>query len=119
MGSNSGWTHFTRLLRAARQYLKKKKIEIWLSVDVYSRIIQAGEVKGRPDEPAIALKTKLGWLLSGSTCQHRVKQAGILIAIPSNTKLKEFVLRQRLPKAQVRGLCMVGGLRLRRFLTYK
>ena len=90
---------------------KEKKIEILLGVDVYARIIQADLVKGTPDEP-IALKTEPGWLISGSSCQQRVKKAGILTAIPGNTKLNEFIVQRF---AQVRGLCKVGSLRLRRF----
>ena len=82
---------------------------------VYSRILQAGLVKGRPREP-IALKTELGWLISGSACQKKVKKAGIPTTIPGNTKLEEF-LGQTL--AQVRGLCKVDGLKLKTFLAYK
>ena len=52
-----------------------------------SRIFQADVVKGRPSEP-IALKTELGWLVSGRTWQEKVEKAGNYTAIPGNTKLK-------------------------------
>lgn len=61
----SKWPHLHGLQLADPQYYQAGEIDILLSVETYSIIIQHGLVKGPPKTP-IAQQTELGWIILGS-----------------------------------------------------
>ena len=99
---NTEWSHFAGVQLADPHYMRKGSVDVLLGVGVYSRIIQAGLRKGRPNEP-IALKTELGWLISGSTCEDQVDEALTLTAMHCNvhSELNDFTGRNGQPIARV------------------
>ncbi|XP_026827674.1 uncharacterized protein LOC113562437 [Ooceraea biroi] len=58
------WPHLSGVQLADPDYLAPGKIDILLSANVYSKILEEGLRRGPPDAP-IAQRTSLGWILSG------------------------------------------------------
>ena len=66
MDSSLKLPHLEGLALADPQCMTKGQIELLLDVDVYARIVE-GAVKKRGLNEPIAVKSALGWLLSGRT----------------------------------------------------
>lgn len=95
--------HTRNLLLADPDFWKSGEIDILLSADIFSKIIQPGLRYGRPGEPT-AIKTAFGWVLSGKvkTAKHVAPQS-LHASLDSQTDeyLKKFWELESVPTTSV------------------
>ncbi|XP_073950871.1 uncharacterized protein [Choristoneura fumiferana] len=88
------WEHLKELQLADPTYNQPGHIDILLGVEVYNEVIQPGLVKGDSGSP-IALKTHLGWILSGKVrvsegAKRLQPHVSLHLNVELNTMLRKF-----------------------------
>lgn len=86
------WPHLKGLILADSNFSNPGPIDIILGADVYSQIIEEGIVKGDSHSP-IAQRTKLGWIISGSTNINSVSSQFQGYHISADTELHDLLQR--------------------------
>ena len=74
------WTHLHNLTLADPRYDQSDKIDILLGAQVYANIIEQGLRKGDSADAPIAMKARLGWIISGATSHQSYNHRAVLTA---------------------------------------
>ncbi|CAG7784684.1 unnamed protein product [Allacma fusca] len=94
----TNWSHLKGLELADKEFHTRKSVDILVGADIYPRIIRAGIIKGKADQP-MAQDSAFGWIVLGPTPGFTKNPACLSTSCCLEFEIKKFWEIEEVPSA--------------------